>query len=367
MKTIELSGVVGYDITAKGLKNRLPKDGSDALLKIDSVGGSVYEGNRLYNVINDYPGLIKVQLGAIAASAASYFPMAAGIENISVRENTTFMGHKAWALAIGNADDMKQEAEILDGFDKIIAKAYSKATGKDIDSILEDMKNEFWLIGGQSVVDAGFASSIISDEDSKDDDKPMEKAEILAKIEEARLTLRLEAENEDLSKWAARIKEEVNSTDVDSEGQQLLFSEPAPSGAKNIKEEDMDLDAYLNTPEGKADFEKRTKAANEEAVKAALEVERKNVAQILNYAGLALNENVQKAIENGTDPRDYAAGELTRVRENRKDGKDGGQDMGGLDVKGQLPKKAEAVTEDSKEKAAADSVEAYLKAQKGGK
>ena len=54
MKIIELSGDVGWEITAKSLKNKLPKDNSDVRLKIDSYGGSVFEGVRLYNVIKDY-------------------------------------------------------------------------------------------------------------------------------------------------------------------------------------------------------------------------------------------------------------------------------------------------------------------------
>ncbi|MCP4395636.1 MAG: Clp protease ClpP, partial [Alphaproteobacteria bacterium] len=185
-KIIELSGTVGWDITAKDLKKKLPNTGEEVLLKIDSPGGSVFEGNRLYNALNDhlntFPGSVKVELGAIAASAASYFPLAVGAKNIKVRSNTTFMGHKAWTFAIGNADDMKAEAEILDGFDKIIAKVYSKITGKTSDESLEDMKNEFWLIGGQSVVDAGFASEIIDDDETEESEESeiVDKVEILA-------------------------------------------------------------------------------------------------------------------------------------------------------------------------------------------
>ena len=117
-KIIELSGDIGWEITAKGLKNRLPKDNGDVLIKVDSPGGSVYEANRLYNVLTDYTGNIKIQLGAMAASGASYFPMAVGAENISVRANTVFMAHKSWSFAIGDADFMSVESDILNGFDK---------------------------------------------------------------------------------------------------------------------------------------------------------------------------------------------------------------------------------------------------------
>jgi ATP-dependent protease ClpP protease subunit len=124
MKTIELSGDVGFEITAEGLKEQLGKSREAVRLKIDSYGGSVFEAVRLYNTIKDYPGKITAELGAVAASAASFFPLAAS--RIEVRSNTTYMGHKAWSFAIGNSDDMTAEALILEGLDSIIAGVYSK-------------------------------------------------------------------------------------------------------------------------------------------------------------------------------------------------------------------------------------------------
>ncbi|MCP4393640.1 MAG: Clp protease ClpP, partial [Alphaproteobacteria bacterium] len=266
-KIIELSGVVGAEITAKNLKNRLPKDGSDVLLKIDSVGGSVFEGNRLFNALNDhlnkFPGTITAELGAVAASAASYFPLAIGAENLKVRKNTTFMGHKAWTFAIGNADDMKAEAEILDGFDNIIAKVYSGITGKSVDDSLEDMKNEFWLIGGESVVDAGFASGIVDEDQTEPEEQNViEKSEVLAMMKESKNKIREIENQEDLNKWAAKIEKTLNAVDVEADGQKLLFSESAPSGAKNKSEVDMNLSEYLDqNPEAKAEYTEKLNTA----------------------------------------------------------------------------------------------------------
>lgn len=342
-KIIKLTGIVGWEITAKGLENRLPKDGSDVLLKVDSVGGSVFEANRLYNAILDYVGHIDVELGAIAASAASYFPLAVGAENVKVRENTTFMAHKSWSFAIGNADDMKAEAEILDGFDKIIAKVYAKVTGKGVDETLEEMKDEIWLIGGQSVVDAGFASGIVEDDDSenKDDPEIVDKAEIVAMIAEARTRMKEADVKEDLEKWAAKLEIATNTVDVTKEGQSLLFGEITPSGDNT--EAEMKLSEYLGkNPEAKAEFDEAINTAkaegraetNEEAVKA----DRERFAKVLALSGVAIPENVLKSASDGQTVADFAVAELddrnAKIAAVKTEEK---PDMGGVTATGQVP------------------------------
>lgn len=370
-KIIELSGVVGDQITAKGLKNRLPKDGGDVLLKVDSVGGSVFEGNRLYNLINDYPGKIQVELGAIAASAASYFPMAAGIENIKARKNTTFMGHKAWNIAIGNADEMKATAEILDGFDLIIAKVYAKATGRDVESIMEDMKNEFWLIGGENVVSAGFASGIIEDEDGETETETtpendiIEKAEIQARMKEAQNELRLTETEEDLGQWAAKIDKTLNETAVTKDGQALLFTESAStSRGENIKKEefDMNLNEFLSkNPEAKAEHDEALAKGTTEAVAA----DRERFSKIIALSGIAIPENVLSAAKEGQTLAIFMEKELeTRNALVAKTKDEPGNKIGVLATGGQTPEKPEASVEKTKTKQAEADVEAYLN---GGK
>ncbi len=357
-KIIELSGTVGWDITAKDLKKKLPNTGEEVLLKIDSPGGSVFEGNRLYNTLNDhlntFPGSVKVELGAIAASAASYFPLAVGAKNIKVRANTTFMGHKAWTFSIGNSDDMKAEAEILDGFDKIIAKVYSKVTGKTPDESLEDMKNEFWLIGGQSVVDAGFASEIIDDDETEESEESeiVDKVEILAKIEEAKNQLREVENNEDLNKWAAKIDEVLNSTDVDN-GQNLLFRESKNSvsaGEKNMRGDKMNLnDLLAANPEAKAEHE-RLIAAETNRVDTAINEDRERSAKILALSGNKLPDNVLASIKEGDSVGDFATKEIENRNTEIPNQTPEETEIGKLDKSAQLP--AGEKKEDKEEKEA---------------
>jgi ATP-dependent Clp protease protease subunit len=309
-KVIKLSGIVGWDISAQELEKQLPTDESDVIIHVDSQGGSVYEGNRLFNLLKDYEGKITIVLGALAASAASYFPLAVGPENIKVRENTTFMGHKAWSFVIGNADFMKAEAEILDGFDQLIAKIYSRVTGKTIEDTLNDMSEEFWFIGGQSIIDAGFASGFLeeekTEEQTEEDKKTVTKAEVKALIQEAKNILQEKGVSEDQSKWAAelKIRNEINNSDrgVKPEGEV-------------IEEENsiMEFDEILKSnPDAKAEYEKRIKAARKEGVENVLTEDRERFAKILSLSGVKVPENILQAALDGKTAESFAVEEVER-------------------------------------------------------
>jgi ATP-dependent protease ClpP protease subunit len=334
-KIIELKGEVGWEITDRSLRNKLPNDGSEALIIVDSYGGSVYEGNRLYNTLLDhvkkFPGSLKVELGVIAASAASYFPLAVGAENISARENTVFMIHKAWGLAIGNSDEMQLTAKIFDGFDRMIAKTYTKITGESIEDTLEVMKNELWLMGGQAVVDAGFATNIVesSEEDSDETNNIMlNKNEVSAKLEEIKNKLKEIDNKEDLEKWSAKLEIE-NKTE----------SNP-PNGDGNIEEEDisdMKLEEYLNSnPEAKAENDLAIKNAVAEGIKA----EKERGDKYFNLAGATVPKELKEAYKNGLSTGDYAEAEMLRANEAKA--KAGDTNLGALTVKDQTPGSEEA-------------------------
>ncbi|MEG2256388.1 MAG: ATP-dependent Clp protease proteolytic subunit, partial [Cetobacterium sp.] len=59
------------------------------------------------------------------------------------------MIHKAWGFAIGNADDLREQANLYERFDTTIANAYmTKAKeNKTFDEFLELMKAETWFDG----------------------------------------------------------------------------------------------------------------------------------------------------------------------------------------------------------------------------
>jgi ATP-dependent Clp protease protease subunit len=69
------------------------------------------------------------------------------------------MIHKAWSIALGNADDMLQMAAILEKVDGSIVADYMKKTGKTKEELVALMAAETWYTAEEAKA-AGFADRI---------------------------------------------------------------------------------------------------------------------------------------------------------------------------------------------------------------
>ena len=107
------------NISAKKVKELL--DG-DVVIHLNSPGGSTFEGIAIYNILKDHPGKVTVQIDGIAASAASI--MAMGADVVRARPSSMMMIHKGWTIAIGNAGELRETANMLDKVDEASDKAY---------------------------------------------------------------------------------------------------------------------------------------------------------------------------------------------------------------------------------------------------
>ncbi len=117
-------------------EDKAPKDVQDFLDQLDGVskinvhinsgGGSVFGGIAIYNILKRYNAEIIVYVEGLAASIASVIAMAG--DRIIIPENAQMMIHKPSSIAWGNADDMRKEADILDGCQKVILNTYMQHT-----------------------------------------------------------------------------------------------------------------------------------------------------------------------------------------------------------------------------------------------
>ena len=143
-KRIKMYGLIGDDISADDLAKALEAmSGEDVTIRLQSEGGSVIEGMTMANAIADYPGQVRVEIDAFAASIATVFPMAADV--VAAYDNSTLMIHKAWTIAAGNSDSFRELSEILEAMDSTIAGMYASKAGTDADQFLELMRAETWL------------------------------------------------------------------------------------------------------------------------------------------------------------------------------------------------------------------------------
>jgi hypothetical protein len=204
------------------------------------------------------------------------------------------------------------------------------------------------LMGGQAVVDAGFATSIVESVEGEEEPENsiLDKNEISAKIEEIKNKLKEVDNKEDLNKWVAKLNPE-NET-------------KPPLADGNIIEEDftnMKLEEFLNqNPEAKAKNDLMIKNAETEAVKN----ERARGMEILNLASGSISENVLNAFKEGMTAGEYAVNEIKVNNKAREEAPT--QNLGKLDVKDQIPTSEKS--EKAKETAIENSVDEFLEGAK---
>lgn len=125
-------------------------------LRINSPGGSVFDGNAIFNQLKQHPANVTVYIDGLAASMASVIAMAG--DRIVMPENALMMIHNPWTVAIGDAEELRKNADLLDKIKDTLIGAYGRSMMTD-EEIVEMMDAETWLTG-EEAVEMGFADEL---------------------------------------------------------------------------------------------------------------------------------------------------------------------------------------------------------------
>jgi ATP-dependent Clp protease protease subunit len=112
-------------------------------LRINSPGGSVFDGTTMYNALKEHPARIVAHIDGLAASIATVIAMAA--DEVIAAENSFMMIHEPWSAMAGGADEMRKQADLLDKVGTMIAQVYTDRTGADEKVISGWMTDETWF------------------------------------------------------------------------------------------------------------------------------------------------------------------------------------------------------------------------------
>lgn len=151
---------IGYwGISAKQFIDDFKKIPAEAkvALRINSPGGDVFDSLAIHNVIKRHAGEVNGTVDGIAASGASIIAMAA--KRLEMPENSFLMIHNSSGLAVGNADDMRELADVLDKIDTALVSTYVTRTGQSEKKIQQMLADETWLTAKEAV-DLGFADEV---------------------------------------------------------------------------------------------------------------------------------------------------------------------------------------------------------------
>ena len=143
-------------------EDKCPKDILDFLnglegikeidVRINSGGGSVFGGIAIYNLLKSYGAKITTHIEALAASIASVIACAG--DRIIMYSNAAFMIHKpltSYFYTSKNADDLRKDADLLDGCQKSILTSYMTKTKEGVteETINQLINDETWLWGDE--------------------------------------------------------------------------------------------------------------------------------------------------------------------------------------------------------------------------
>jgi len=165
-KRIDISGEIGWEITASGIAEDLrAANGDDLDIAIASPGGSVFDGIEIFNALRDYKrsnpkSQILITLKGLAASMASYIASSDVADMVLAEDNAVFMIHNPWVLAIGDYREMGKQESFLSGLASLMANAYVARTKKPKKEIQSMMDAETWLFGDE-IKAAGFVDDIV--------------------------------------------------------------------------------------------------------------------------------------------------------------------------------------------------------------
>jgi ATP-dependent protease ClpP protease subunit len=283
MKKITISGVIGWDVTAKEIRDQIESAPNEEIeLHVSSPGGSVWEALAIFNAIRSHTSKVRAVVDSIAASAAAYIVAAAN--EVEVFDNSIFMLHNPWSCACGDYQDFAKESEYLKSTRDITAKGFADKSNKPIDEIQEMMDEETWLFG-KEIIDQGFADILM---DTSQDDQDQNEVMTLARMRVKACFDTMQKDQKKLQEYQQLILNYVNQSDINqSQTQQNVADEP-------IKKEITKMNAeQLKREHPEVYSEIFEKGVNEE---------RERVQAHLNFvkAGIAKDHAIQ-AIDEGKD------------------------------------------------------------------
>lgn len=312
---IVIDGIIGgWNIDGRYIRNELEKaGGKDVYVEIASPGGFVFDGIEIFNLFKNYSGNVHMHIIGLAASMASYIPLAGN--KITAEENAVFMIHNVWSFAIGDYRDLEKEIKLLKGLTDILAKAYVNKTGKSLNEVKRLMNEETFFFGNE-IIENGFIDEIIP-VDKKVDTKDESLAFAKLQIEDCMAKMKEKENREDIQKAAAWLNKLPETSEQDKKNENKLpennkmdsfNNKPAESGKK--EEVSMNLetlkaqhsDLYNSVIQAGIDQERERTAAHmewidvaPEAVKKAItEGEKFTSAHLSTYTKASLNKQEVK-------------------------------------------------------------------------
>lgn len=134
-------------------------------IRINSYGGDCGVGFVIHNRLRELSASgtkLTCIIDGVAMSAASVIMCAC--DTVKINPTALVMVHKCWTFLFGgyNADEMRQQTEANDKYDKAICAAYQRKTGLSETVIMHMMADTTYMTGREAVA-KGFCDELVED------------------------------------------------------------------------------------------------------------------------------------------------------------------------------------------------------------
>ena len=102
------------EVSAYSFKDAIENlgDVTEIIVNINSPGGDVFEGLAIHNILKRHDAKVTVNIDGLCASIASVIAMAG--DTIRMPKNALMMIHNAMTSDFGNANELRETADLLD-------------------------------------------------------------------------------------------------------------------------------------------------------------------------------------------------------------------------------------------------------------
>lgn len=187
--TVHLYDEIGYwGTTASEFIAELSELDVEAIdVRISSSGGDVFDGIAIYNALRAHSATVTTVVDGAALSIASVIAQAGAVRQMM--SGSQMMVHEAWGLALGNAADLREYADLLDFQSNNIAEIYAERSGGSgsKNHFLKLMRDETWMTAKEAVAEGladrvvkvkAAATTVTDDDDADDDDQPQDSQQL---------------------------------------------------------------------------------------------------------------------------------------------------------------------------------------------
>ena len=159
--------VIGDDwldpsLTAKELCRRIAEiDTPEIVLPLASTGGSVSDGLAIYNALASHAATVSSRIEGWTASMATILALAADPGRISMFDNSMFMIHNPLMISIGDAHQLRQDADWLDQVGAQMRSIYMGRCRKSEEELRAALDAETWMSADEAA-QWGFVDEVVA-------------------------------------------------------------------------------------------------------------------------------------------------------------------------------------------------------------